>query len=120
MKSIPPEILRAFPPPPDAPFPSRPWWTCRNGKLPSRRDDPDLVVHKEAEAANRDASHPLAFPGLRPGQVWAIVRPDWRVDFLEVPTAWLRTGMQPNDVRDYFLVGDLCCPHFAPWSWPEQ
>jgi hypothetical protein len=124
-------------------WPARPWWRFvqdagvwrrRDGKtvkalvsVPSSDHRPSDEV--EADMAVFDVEHPLLFPGLRVGQVWAILAPDdsvFRVLGITdyhvrkerpwfVSGRWESTDALMEVLRSGLLVADSVCPWTAPW-----
>lgn len=80
-----------------------------------------------------DADHPLPFPGLRTGQVWALpfplgdegfatltVQSERRINGTITFDLGGRSPLTPSQflarVRHAFLLADPICPHLAPWA----
>jgi hypothetical protein len=155
-----PLVLRdRYPLPPNV-LPERPWWNVqewiddvsdRGFRLLGHRRRHDAVVVVRpglnigwplAQLAEYDAEHPLPHPGVRVGQVWAMVEDDgfvraWQLvaqngerfaafvgDSEESSLRSFIVGhrfdwIEESDLAGAFLVADPCCPWAAPWGPPE-
>ncbi len=156
MMSLPPQLLALYPPAPDT-FAERPWWVSvdvivRDGVAYSyRRMDGRLFLQVGDPASMDDlravdTAHPISFPGLRVGQVWACTYqtvPDVDVFMLteydqsrdrdpldgevrawHVGSHWMRESALlalcrgGDGLQGAFLLADPTCPHLAPWAPP--
>lgn len=75
MRPLPAHILKRFPAPPNSDrIPDRPWWfLIGHGKwMRINRDGTATSREGIPACADFDREHPLAHPGFRPGQVWAL------------------------------------------------
>jgi hypothetical protein len=138
-----PESVRRLYPLARGLWPARPWWRFgqdanvwrrRDGKRVEALLPTSLVDHRpsdvvEAEMAAQDEAAPLLFPGLRVGQVWALLAPDdsvFRVfeitDYhVRKERPWLVSGRWESTdallevLRFGLLLADSVCPWTAPW-----
>lgn len=126
------------------PLASRPWWlNTELAELSSRRawrrDGPKVEVRAHGAAllnfcvpteaeleeacARYDEKHPIAFPGVRVGQIWqvgwdavsVVVGPMRSADLLD-PFEAARELLRAGSALEGVLLVDPCRPDLAPWT----
>ena len=133
MKPFPRELIAAYPGDPlSSRIPDRPWWRFNPAgfggdyvRFGAHGDT--WTAESPGHAARLDVEHPMPFPGVRVGQVWAhhelpakplgvFAVSDFRLGMYRVGSAWLNEGEAASLCSRAFLLADPACPHLAPWA----
>lgn len=155
MIALPPELLAQYPQ--QGTFPERPWW-IDGMSIRRRLDNIRPTEARLSECKTRDdllaamayvdEIKPIPHPGIRVGQVWALVYRSCDPDVFMITdfdmgkighrfgqsevTPWFIGShwISDEELKDILkinsiLLSDMCCPHLAPWStvkhvWPER